>query len=352
MDLGKLLIDWYTINKRDLPWRRTSDPYLIWLSEIILQQTRVDQGMPYYETFSTTFPTVQDLAEAPEDQILKLWQGLGYYSRARNLHKAAKMVVNTYAGKFPSTYDELLKLPGIGHYTASAVSSFAANEVRAVVDGNVYRVLARVFGIATPIDSTAGAKEFNALAQELIDPSEPGNYNQAIMEFGALKCVPKSPDCETCPMMAKCVGFAQNQVNVLPVKTAKTKVKTQYLNYLVINHADQILVHKRTSKGIWQNLYDFPHLTSDKKLTAAAVLESPILTEIAGGQSFTIRQETGLFKHQLSHRLLHAKFWVLELEEPPILPSNCSLVPKSEYENLAIPRLVDKFWQSQELTTP
>ena len=259
MAITKKLINWYLVNKRDLPWRATNNPYFIWLSEIILQQTQVAQGLPYYKAFTSKFPTVFDLANAEESQVLKLWQGLGYYSRARNLHASAKYIVNEFNGVFPDTYNEIIKLKGVGDYTASAIASICFNETTAVVDGNVYRALSRIYGISTPINTGKGFKEFKALAQELIDTKQPATFNQAIMEFGARQCKPKSPDCSICPFNTSCVALQKNKIEQLPVKLKALKVKKKNFNFMVILSADQkTILEKREGKGIWQNLYQFP----------------------------------------------------------------------------------------------
>src|ERR1043165_6651460 len=254
---GKIMT-WYEQNKRDLPWRNTRDPYLIWLSEVILQQTRVDQGMAYYHKFAEAFPTVKDLAKADSDKVMKLWQGLGYYSRARNLHAAAKMVAGKYKGVFPASYEGIKELKGVGDYTAAAIASFAFKLPHAVVDGNVYRVLSRVFGIETPIDSTQGKKEFNKLANELLDISNPADHNQAVMEFGSQFCKPVNPDCKSCFFNTKCFAFKHSKVPELPVKSKKTKVRSRYLNYfIIVDKNGSIFVHKRQKKDIWEGLYEF-----------------------------------------------------------------------------------------------
>lgn len=259
MEFSNLLIQWYLQNKRDLPWRNTVNPYHIWLSEIMLQQTRVAQGLPYFLSFTSSFPTVLDLANADEEQVLKLWQGLGYYSRARNLHNTAKLVAFERGGVFPDNYKELLQLKGVGEYTAAAIASFSYNEVVPVVDGNVFRVLSRYFDIETDIASSGAKKEFTELASELIPHDNPALFNQAIMEFGALQCVPKNPDCGTCVLNSGCLALQKNKVNELPVKLKKTKVRNRYFNYLVFSDDNQNhIVRKRTEKGIWHNLYEFP----------------------------------------------------------------------------------------------
>lgn len=265
MNFSKTLIKWYLQNKRDLPWRNTTNPYHIWLSEIMLQQTRVAQGLPYFLSFTSSFPTVFDLADADEEQVLKLWQGLGYYSRARNLHGTAKHIASELNGIFPDNYNDLLKLKGVGEYTAAAIASFSHNEVVPVVDGNVFRVLSRYFDVETDIASSGAKKEFTALAKELIPEDNPAIFNQAIMEFGALQCVPKNPDCEICVLNSGCLALKYNKVNELPVKLKKTKVRNRYFNYIVFLDENQdLIIRKRIEKGIWHNLYEFPLIETEQ----------------------------------------------------------------------------------------
>ncbi|WP_225035357.1 A/G-specific adenine glycosylase [Winogradskyella sp. SM1960] len=332
MDFNTKLINWYSVKKRELPWRKTRNPYHIWLSEIILQQTQVKQGLPYYDAFVANYPTVFDLAEASESDILKLWQGLGYYSRARNLHASAKYIVNELKGEFPDNYKDLLKLKGVGDYTASAIASIAFNEVAAVVDGNVYRVLSRYFGIDTPINSTEGIKEFKALASSLIDHNQPATYNQAIMEFGALQCKPKNPDCSICPFQDSCVAIQKQKVDLLPIKLKKTKVTVKYFNYLVfIDQHKKTLFEKRTKKGIWQQLYQFPLIESEKSLTANEfhLLNFDAAALITESFDYSLYNETDIV-HKLSHQHLYTKFWIIEVKSLPkeaILVNSLSKYP-------------------------
>ncbi len=309
------LILWYLDHKRELPWRTTTEPYYIWLSEIILQQTRVVQGLPYYNAFISTFPTIEILANAPEDKVLKTWQGLGYYSRARNLHFTAKHISNNLKGEFPTKYTELLKLKGVGDYTASAIASICFNEPTAVVDGNVYRVLARVFGINTPINSTEGKNEFKTLAQKLIDFSQPGTYNQAIMEFGARHCKPKNPLCSECILINKCVAFQTNKVSELPVKLKRVSIKNYYFNYLVIISEDnKTVLQQRTDKGIWQQLYEFPLIETNNKIGIDQLKKLPRFKEISKNYSINsvvLYNEKDII-HKLSHRHLYTKFWIMD----------------------------------------
>lgn len=311
---------WYHQNKRSLPWRETTDPYKIWLSEIILQQTRVAQGTPYYLKFIEVFPSVEDMAKAKEDKILKLWQGLGYYSRARNLHATAKIIVNEYSGKFPDNYKKLLTLRGVGDYTASAISSICFNEPQAVVDGNVYRVLARYFGIDTPINSTDGIKYFKKLAQKVMDPKQIRDYNQGIMEFGAMQCTPKNPYCLHCPLSESCVALQKGLRDQLPVKINKTKVRNRHFNYLVPVYVDKngtyyTNLKQRKGKGIWQNLWEFPLLESKTVLDIQAIENS--YDEILGSMGKVTISEYNEkpIVHKLSHQTLYAKFWILHTEE-------------------------------------
>lgn len=320
MTFSEKILEWYDENKRDLPWRSTRNPYNIWLSEIILQQTRIAQGTPYYVRFIENFPTVHDLAKAPEEKVLKLWQGLGYYSRARNLHTTAKMVVDEYGGQFPDSYKELLKLKGIGDYTASAISSICFDERQPVVDGNVYRVLARYFGIDTPINSTEGVKQFKNLARDLMHLDNIRDYNQGIMEFGAIQCAPKKPYCLHCPLHTDCKALQQGLVAQLPVKLKKTTVRNRYFNYLVVlDSSNQTILKQRTGKGIWQNLWEFPLLESDKELPINEVEKK--LKEVLRLKNVTelYRFNEKTIVHKLSHQHLHSYFWIakgdFELED-------------------------------------
>ncbi|HKC67198.1 MAG TPA: A/G-specific adenine glycosylase [Bacteroidia bacterium] len=314
--IGARLIKWFKQHKRDLPWRNTTDPYKVWLSEIILQQTRVAQGMPYYLSFVKEFPTVFDLAKAPEQKVLKLWQGLGYYSRARNLHTAAKEVVKNYKGIFPSEFEELKKLKGVGDYTAAAISSFCFNKPQAVVDGNVYRVLARLFAIDTPVNSTEGKKQFALLAQELLDKKNAGTYNQAIMEFGALYCTPHKPDCEACIFYDTCLSGSESKALNYPVKIANKKMTTRYFEYFVIISNQNTYTQQRTENDIWKNLHQFPLLEYAEKANDTKVLEQ-LKKEILKTKTnnFEIIKQTGYKKHQLSHQTIYARFTYINVNK-------------------------------------
>jgi len=326
MRFTNLLIQWYLENKRELPWRNTQDPYVIWLSEIMLQQTRVAQGMPYFYAFTTAFPTVFDLANASEEQVLKLWQGLGYYSRARNLHKTAQFVANELDGVFPDNYIALLQLKGVGDYTAAAIASFSFNERVPVVDGNVFRVLSRYFDVSTDISSSSAKKEFQQLALALMpkdsrggterSDANPGLFNQAIMEFGALQCVPKSPNCAVCVMNDSCAALQKNKVNSLPVKSKKTKVTNRFFNYLVLEDENQnTLIQKRSKKGIWQNLYEFPLIETDNAIDLDGLISKIEDNPAFLNEIISIQQAvSSTMIHKLSHQHLDIKFWKVKVK--------------------------------------
>jgi len=333
------ILHWYAQNKRTLPWRTTRNPYNIWLSEVILQQTKVAQGTPYYLKFTDTFPTIQDLASAPQEKVLKLWQGLGYYSRARNLHEAAKFIVSNLDGKFPKNYKELIKLKGIGDYTASAIASICFNAQEAVVDGNVYRVLSRYFGIDLPINSTKGIKYFKKLAIELLDKENTRDYNQGIMEFGAIQCTPKNPDCISCPLKDSCVALQKGVVDNLPVKIKKTKVKKRYFNYivpLIKNNGNFTILNQRKGKGIWQGLWEFPLIELAREAS---------LNEVEKEATALLNLNTSLHAyndvaivHKLSHQHLYTKFWILETSQ-----EIDNMVKIEEIEKYPVPVLIADF---------
>lgn len=316
MEFSNSLQRWYLQNKRDLPWRNTVNPYPIWLSEIMLQQTKVAQGLPYFIAFTETFPTILDLAKADEEQVLKLWQGLGYYSRARNMHKTAQTIAFELEGNFPNNYKELLKLKGIGEYTAAAIASFAFNEVVPVVDGNVFRVLSRYFDIETDIASNNAKKEFTAVAKKIISTDNPALFNQAIMEFGALQCVPKNPNCEICIFNTSCAALQKKKVAELPVKLKKTKVSNRYFNYLIfLDSYGNTLLNKRTEKGIWHNLYEFPIIESKEELDFESI-SNLIYKQFYDKkiESITLYNKNQII-HKLSHQKLHINFYRIDLSE-------------------------------------
>ena len=340
------IIDWYTDNQRDLPWRHTKDPYRIWLSEIILQQTRVVQGLPYYQAFTTKFPTISDLAKADEQEVLRTWQGLGYYSRARNLHKCAKIICSKYQGQFPDNYNELLTLPGIGPYTAAAIASFAFKEPKAVVDGNVYRVLSRFFGIEDDIASTPGQKRFSELAQILISTTQPDTYNQAIMEFGAIQCTPKSPNCRSCTFSENCVARNEGTQDRLPVKSKKVKVRERYFYYFSLTTDDRLLMKKRVGKGIWEGLYDFNLFESPKAIDVEkAIMQNTLISNLKlTVDRIEVSQE---YIHILSHQKITAIFITAYLRDKPAeigpLPENHAFFTLSDVNQLPKPVLISHY---------
>ena len=318
MSFTTAILEWFRENGRALPWRETRDAYAIWLSEIILQQTRIEQGRPYWERFMKRWPTVESLAAATEDEVLRLWQGLGYYSRARNLHKAAQQVVAI--GGFPQTMEGIRSLKGVGDYTAAAIGSIAFGMPVAVVDGNVYRVLARHYGISTPINTTEGKHEFAALAQALLPESEASAYNQGMMDFGALVCTPQSPRCMECPLQETCVALHEERVGELPVKQKTLKIKERHLTYIYIRYNNMTAIHRRGEGDIWQGLYE------------------PWLVEQVPEDAILIRKDV---KHVLTHRVIYADFWLWEPEQQPVLPEDYYWIKEEDWDQYGVPRLVE-----------
>ncbi len=314
MTFSNTLINWYEKNARELPWRNTKDAYSIWISEIILQQTRVEQGLPYYQRFIQAFPNVISLHQASEDQVLKMWEGLGYYSRARNMKFAAKQIVEQHNAVFPSNYKDIIALKGIGPYTAAAVASLAFDLPFAVVDGNVFRVLSRYFGIETPINSTPGKKEFDVLAQKSLIKSRAATYNQAIMEFGALFCKPKNPDCIQCPLVNSCASFANHKVNLLPIKLKKLKVKERYLNFILLKKGEELLIEKRQEENIWKGLYQLPLIETEKQISEEGIIDSKDFKKLVGQEPFKITSIQEV-EHKLTHRLLKIRFFEIEINK-------------------------------------
>jgi A/G-specific adenine glycosylase len=341
MNFADELVHWYHENKRDLPWRHTTDPYIIWLSEIILQQTRVEQGLPYFNRFLAQYPTINHFANASEDDILKLWQGLGYYSRGRNMLKTAQLIQANYGGKFPSKYDELIKLKGVGDYTAAAISSFAANEPRAVLDGNVFRVLARYFGIDEPINSTKGLKIFKQLANEVLNKTQPATHNQAMMEFGAMLCKPKNPACGICPVRMGCEAFKSNATTWLPVKLKTVKIKERFFNYFLSFKNGEVLMNKRTGNDIWNGLYDLPLIETSGILTISEITQLPE-TENYFGKALKIKEVYGLQKHILTHQRLTIRFIWVE-NEPQLLEPDWFYTNVENLNKLALPKIIFLF---------
>lgn len=343
--ISEKLISWYKKNKRDLPWRNTNDPYKIWLSEIILQQTQVIQGTKYYLNFIDEFPKIELLAKASEDKVMRMWQGLGYYSRARNLIETAKNIHSNYNNKFPTTYEEIKKLKGIGEYTSSAISSIAFNLPYAVVDGNVYRVVSRLFNISTPINSTEGKKIFSQIAKELLNKKHPGLHNNAMMEFGAICCKPQNPKCEECPVSVFCLSYAQNTMLSLPVKTNKIKIKERYLNYFIFNYKDYVYIRKRIKKDIWQNLYEFYLIETDKKTSSAQILKHKELQLI--NTPFKVLAVTEAKKHILSHQHIFTVFYEISLDKH--LPKSIDMIKvrRSMLNDFGFPQLLIKYLQTK-----
>ncbi len=331
MSFSERILNWYAEHKRALPWRETKNPYVIWLSEIILQQTRVEQGMPYFFRFLETYPNVTKFANAEEAEILRLWQGLGYYSRARNMHKASKQVLELHNAEFPTDYQSLLKLPGVGEYTAAAISSFSSNHAHAVLDGNVFRVLARYFGIEEPINSSSGKKIFSKLAEEMLDRNQPAEYNQAIMDFGSLQCKPKNPNCAECVLRIDCRAYESGLVNVLPAKIKGKKSKDRFFHYFIIEHDGAVLMSQRSEGDVWANLFEFPMIESDADLNVAELVQMEEFQKDFGLSVPT--QIKGQIKHILSHQNIYARFYKLEI--------NASKLPKKSHWNYFILEKLD-----------
>ncbi len=345
------LIRWYLLHKRDLPWRGTHDPYKIWLSEIILQQTRVDQGLPYYIKFVERYPTVEALAFAPQEEVLRLWQGLGYYSRARNLHQCAKFITDCLNGKFPKLYSQLIKLKGIGPYTAAAIASIAFGEKVPVIDGNVFRVFSRILGIKLNIAESGSRKVFFDGAKELMQGQDPEIFNQAIMEFGALCCLPKKPKCEECVVQSSCYAFAHNQQKSLPLKEKQVKVRDRYFNYLVFYAGNKVLAHKRISGDIWEGLYDFYNIETTRLLAAKSIL-AKLPTQIS--KKITLISVSPDYKHILTHQRIYARFFTIEINDlnfAELVIKNFSLQSFSRHslQGIPKPRLIDRFLVDEKI---
>lgn len=338
------IVKWYADNKRPLPWRDTADPYMIWLSEVILQQTRVNQGIPYYQEFVRTFPSVRELAQADERQVLRLWQGLGYYTRARNLHKCAKVIVERHQGEFPSTYDDLLRLPGIGHYTAAAIASFCFGQYVAVLDGNVFRILSRIFGVDTATNSPEGKKVFTRLANELLSKKSPALHNQAVMEFGALFCTPHNPHCPGCPFKTTCFAYNHNLVEELPVRKKKQRSRKRYFYYLVVEKNKSLLMKERQEKDIWHGLFDFVLIEKDKPVRPQKLIEE---NKKWFNKAENV-QVSKAYKHILTHQIIHCRF--IHLLAGPSLhlpPRGLVFYSPEEVAQLPKPALISRFLKEQ-----
>ena len=348
LNISHYLKNWYAINKRSLPWRDTTNPYKIWISEIILQQTRVTQGLEYYLRFINRFPTVNLLAQASEAEVLKEWQGLGYYSRARNLHAAAKNVVGLYDSKLPDNYKDIISLKGIGDYTAAAILSIAYNKPYAVVDGNVYRVLSRLFAIDTPIDSSLGKKEFKNIAQNILDDVDPGTHNQALMEFGALHCTPFQPLCGSCPLRDMCISNRLNKQSDFPVKQKKSKVRKRYFNYFNVKYNGYTFFNKRLEKDIWRNMYEFPLIKSDVEADLAELLEYDSFKKLFADANVTFILKQAQVKHILTHQHIYTNFYEVDATKLNEYFDNHFLRIKiDEIHSLPMPRLIHRYLEQK-----
>ena len=351
MDFKCILINWYGENKRDLPWRNTVNPYYIWVSEVILQQTRVAQGLSYYLNFISTFPTIFDLANASEDAVLKVWQGLGYYTRARNLLSAAQQVVKEYRGQIPSTFDELIKIKGIGHYSAGAIASFAFMQAVPAIDGNVYRIISRIFGVFTLPSSAKGKREFFAIVADIMDKKQPDTFNQALLDFGALQCVAKSPKCEDCPFVDYCYAHRHNMVQSLPTKGKKLAVRDRYFTYLLIRYKNYTFINKRKLKDIWHGLYEFPLIETDKAITLPKLNEHSEWKELFNDNEHTVLHVSEIVKHQLSHQTIHTQFVVVEVFTlSRVLIRDFEKVLVNDVSQYSIPKVIDNFMAAEPVS--
>jgi A/G-specific adenine glycosylase len=352
MKTSRKLMKWYDSNRRDLPWRRTRDPYAVWVSEIILQQTRVDQGLAYYLRFLERFPGVRSLAEAGPDEVLRVWQGLGYYSRARNMQTAARQIMERFGGVFPGRHEEILALKGIGPYTAAAIASICFGEPVPVVDGNVLRFLSRLYGIKDPVEGSKGRNRVAALAASLMDPARPGDFNQAMMEFGALYCKPQNPDCGSCVFKKECVANLEGNVPSIPAKGSLKKTTNRYFHYLVVrsgkSKGDGVYLHKREGEDIWKGLYEFPLIETGKTVSAARLVGSEEWNRIFKSSGARFIRAGKTVKHVLSHRVIHARFYEVEVGKP--LKEDFILVPEKQLSKYPLPRLIEKFFLNHEGT--
>ena len=347
MNIAKIVTDWYKVNKRALPWRESSDPYEIWVSEIILQQTRVNQGLSYFYRFIQAFPDVYTLAAANITDVLKIWQGLGYYSRARNMHQAAKTVVDKYGGIFPVSYSELIKLKGIGEYTAAAIASITSGEKVPVVDGNIYRFLSRFFGIELPVNTAASKRKFATVMLELMGKFEPGLFNQAFMEFGALQCVPVNPDCTRCPLVSNCYARNKNKIDVLPVKLKKKKIRNRFFFYIVVVIGHKVVLKKRIAGDIWEGLYEFPVIETDADISFDQLVRENKWKKLFAEHEFSVVNISEKIIHQLTHQRIQAQFAQISLHES----NNINLpgavyVNQDDIEKYPFPRLIDKYFET------
>ncbi len=345
------LLAWAAAHPREMPWKNEKNPYLIWLSEIILQQTRVEQGLPYFLRFREKYPTIVLLAAAPPDEVMKLWEGLGYYSRARNLHATAQYVSEYLGGIFPTDFEQIRALKGVGDYTAAAVASFAFDLPHAVVDGNVYRVLARIFGIETPIDSSAGKKQFADLAQQLLDKAPPARYNQAIMDFGATHCTPAAPRCAGCPFAEQCRAFLEKKIAQLPVKSKKLVRRERFFNFFLIYKENKIWIQRREQKDIWQGLYQFPLIETENLVSRLEMVKNKIFNTFFDKKKYIILRHSAPMRHQLTHQTIIAVFWEIEATDALALPESFVCVARKNLSDFAFPRLIDQYLEQKEQKT-
>ena len=346
---GRKLIGWYEIHKRNLPWRETKNPYLIWVSEIILQQTRVVQGLDYYHRFVDAFPDIFSLACANIDDVMKIWQGLGYYSRARNMHSAAKYLVNVHHGKFPATYDGLLTIKGIGDYTASAIASLAFAQAVPVIDGNVNRVISRLFGVQQPVNKPSGQKEIRILAEELMVRNDPETYNQAIMEFGAIQCVPKNPDCTGCILQQICVAFRSGLVNMLPIKVKTTKIATRFFHYLYVRFGDLTYIHRRVVGDIWTGLYEFPLIETETETKLDDLSQTPEWHSYFNSQTPLVKNVSSEVIHRLTHRILKVRFYEIVVDQQ-VFGQGLIEIPASDLHRYPVPKVIDNYLDSSRIS--
>lgn len=341
LNFRKKILSWYYSNRRELPWRFNINPYNVWIAEIIFQQTRINQGIDYYNRFIQRFPDIRSLVQSSEDEVLKMWQGLGYYSRARNLYATAKIIYSEYNGVFPSSYNEIIKLKGIGDYTAAAIASVAFNEPIPAIDGNVYRVLSRLFAVEIPVDSTIGKKQIKEIATSLIDPEYPGDFNQALIEFGALQCLPRNPTCSDCLFNSVCEAFKTQSVEFFPVKIKKTKMTVRYFNYLVIDQGETIQFNKREGNDIWKNLYDFPMIETKERISPEEFMTSPDWREFFNNDILTIVNISEEIPHQLTHQKIIARFYFIEVDKNKKYCSTCITVDKKDIFALPVPKIIE-----------
>jgi A/G-specific adenine glycosylase len=344
MDFKEIIVKWYSENKRDLPWRNSDNPYFIWISEVILQQTRVAQGLSYYLRFTEAFPTLRSLAQADIDKVMKVWQGLGYYSRARNLQNGAKQIVADYNGIIPNTFEELLKIKGIGPYSAGAIASFAFKQVVPAIDGNVYRVLSRIYGVFSSSETASGKKEFFNLTMELIDHKQPDIFNQALLDFGALQCTPRNPNCQQCPFNDLCYAFRNNLVNQLPVKGKKIVSRDRFFHYVIIRYKESTFIQRREAGDIWTSLYEFPLIETNSPIGIEELTSLEEWVNLFGKDEPTILYISQPIKHLLSHQTLYNRFFIVEINKPNyLLRENYIKIPTAAIQNYSVPKVIDNF---------